>query len=134
MLEVSNADIALLNSGTLRSDKIHPKGDFKLRDLLTILPLVDLLIVIQVKGKFIKFIEGAIVIYNYLCNQCLSPLTLWVWIPLRQGVHDTTKFVSDLQQVSGFLHVLRFPPSIKLTQDISEILLKVVLNTRTLHL
>jgi hypothetical protein len=20
-------------------------------------------------------------IYNYLCNQCLSPLTLWVWIP-----------------------------------------------------
>jgi hypothetical protein len=21
-------------------------------------------------------------IYNYLCNQCLSPLTLWVWIPL----------------------------------------------------
>ena len=58
MLEVSNADIALLNSGTLRSDKIHPKGDFKLRDLLTILPLVDLLIVIQVKGKFIKLIEG----------------------------------------------------------------------------
>ena len=76
MLEVSNADIALLNSGTLRSDKIHPKGDFKLRDLLTILPLVDLLIVIQVKGKFIKFIEEAVVIYNYLCNQCLSPLTL----------------------------------------------------------
>jgi len=20
-------------------------------------------------------------IYNYLCNQCLSPLKLWVWIP-----------------------------------------------------
>ena len=62
MLEVSNADIALLNSGTLRSDRIHPKGDFKLRDLLTILPLVDLLIVIQVKGKFIKFIEGAVMV------------------------------------------------------------------------
>jgi hypothetical protein len=29
-------------------------------------------------------------IYNYLCNQCLSPLTLWVWIPLRWGVFDTT--------------------------------------------
>ena len=25
-------------------------------------------------------------IYNYLCNQCLSPLTLWVRIPLRRGV------------------------------------------------
>jgi len=22
-------------------------------------------------------------IYNYLCNQCLSPLTLWVQIPYR---------------------------------------------------
>jgi len=21
-------------------------------------------------------------IYNYLCDQCLSPLTLWVWIQL----------------------------------------------------
>ena len=27
---------------------------------------------------------------NYLCNQCLSPLTLWVQILLRQGVLNTT--------------------------------------------
>jgi hypothetical protein len=26
--------------------------------------------------------------YIYLCNQCLSPLTLWVRIPLRRGVID----------------------------------------------
>jgi hypothetical protein len=31
--------------------------------------------------------------------------------------------------VSGFLRVLWFPPSIKLTHDITEILLKVALNT-----
>ena len=29
-------------------------------------------------------------IYNYLCNQCLSPLMVWVWIPLRQGILNTT--------------------------------------------
>ena len=29
-------------------------------------------------------------IYNYLSNKCLSPLTLWVRIPLRQCVIDTT--------------------------------------------
>ena len=29
-------------------------------------------------------------IYNYLCNQCLSPLTLRVGIPLRRGVLNTT--------------------------------------------
>jgi len=36
------------------------------------------------------------------------------------------QFVSDLQQVDGFLWVLRFPPPIKLTATIlTEILLKV---------
>ena len=29
-------------------------------------------------------------IYNCLCNHCLSPLTLWVRIPPRRGVLDTT--------------------------------------------
>ena len=29
--------------------------------------------------------------------------------------HYVTKFVSDLQQVGGFLRVVRFPPPIKLT-------------------
>ena len=26
--------------------------------------------------------------YNYLCNQCLSPLMLWVRIPPRRSVFD----------------------------------------------
>ena len=45
-------------------------------------------------------------IYNYLCNQCLSPLTLWVWvrIPIRQGVFDITLCYKVCQwQVGGFL-------------------------------
>jgi len=32
--------------------------------------------------------------------------------------HYVIKFVSDLQQVDGFLRVLRFPPPIKLTTTI----------------
>ena len=32
--------------------------------------------------------------------------------------HYVVKFVSDLQQVGGFLRVLRFPPPIKLTTTI----------------
>lgn len=51
MLTATNAEVALLNSGTLRSDRIHPKGDFLLRDLLTILPLPDALCVISVSGN-----------------------------------------------------------------------------------
>jgi hypothetical protein len=46
---------------------------------------------------------------NYLCNQCLSPMKLWVQIPLRRGVLDTTlcdkvQVVRDFRQVGGFLH------------------------------
>ena len=49
--------------------------------------------------------------------------------------HYVIKFVSDLRQVGGFLQVLWFPPSIKLTgYDITEILLKVALNTINLNL
>jgi hypothetical protein len=29
-------------------------------------------------------------IYSYMCNQCPSPLTLWVWIPFNWGILDTT--------------------------------------------
>ena len=44
--------------------------------------------------------------------------------------HYVIKFVSDLQRVGGFLRVPRFPPPIKLDcHDITEILLKVALNT-----
>ena len=44
--------------------------------------------------------------------------------------HNVIKFVSDLQQVSGFPRVLWFPPPIKTDHhDITEILLKVALNT-----
>ena len=48
-------------------------------------------------------------------------------------IHYVKKFVSDLRQVSGFLKVLLFPPSIKLTGT-TEILLKVALSTITLTL
>ena len=51
--------------------------------------------------------------------------------------HYVIKFVSDLWQVGGFLWVLWFLPPIKLTVMIyivTEILLKVVLNTITLTL
>jgi len=72
-------------------------------------------------------------IYNYLCNQCLSPLMLWVGIPLRGGVLDTTLCDKSLSvtcdmsvvfsQYSGFF--------INKTDRhyITEILLKVALNT-----
>ena len=51
--------------------------------------------------------------------------------------HYVIQFVSDLSQVGGFLWVLLFPPPLKLTatiDDITQLLLKVALNTITLIL
>jgi hypothetical protein len=56
-------------------------------------------------------------IYNYLCNQCLSPL-MCVSSNLNQGEVYNIMWSSDLRQVSGFLWVFRFPPPIKLTATI----------------
>ena len=77
-------------------------------------------------------------VYNYLCNRCLSPLKLWVRIPLRRGVCDTT--ICD--KVCQWHAADRwFSPGTLVSStnkndrhDITEILLKVALTTITLIL
>jgi hypothetical protein len=77
-------------------------------------------------------------IYNYLCNQWLSPLMLWFRIPLRWGVLDATLSY----KVCQWLVVSRwFSPDNPVSStnksdrhDIAEIWLKVVINTITLTL
>ena len=75
-------------------------------------------------------------IYNYLCNQCLSPLTLSIWIPLKRGVLDTTLYDKACQWLAaGRRFSLGTPVSTNNKtdrHDITETLLKVVLNTITL--
>ncbi|KAJ6669886.1 hypothetical protein lerEdw1_000435 [Lerista edwardsae] len=64
MLEATHADIALLNSGTLRSNRIHPAGEFTMHDLLTILPILDALLVVKVTGKqLLEALENGV--YRY---------------------------------------------------------------------
>ena len=68
-------------------------------------------------------------IYNYLYNQCLSPLMLWVRILLRRGVLDTTLCDKVCQWlVAGrWLSLVTLVSSINKTDrySITEILLKV---------
>ena len=71
-------------------------------------------------------------IYNYPCNQCLLPLTLWVWIPLRLDILDTTYNNKVCQWlVAGQWFSSGTPVSCNKTDhhDITEILLKLALNT-----
>ena len=77
-------------------------------------------------------------IYNYLCNRCLSPLTLWVGIPFRRGVLDTTL----CDEVCQWLATGQwFSPSTPVSytneidrHDITEIFSKVSLSSINLNL
>jgi len=87
------------------------------------------LFIIIIKGPSWSWSYGSW-IYNYLCNQGMSPLTLWVRTPLRRHQLDTTlcnKVCQWLGQVGGFLRPLRFPLPILL--NATEILLKVAFST-----
>jgi hypothetical protein len=64
-------------------------------------------------------------IYNYICNQCLSPLTLWVRILLMARCTWYNGMWWSLSVI--FSWYSSFLP------DITEILLKVALNTITLR-
>ena len=70
-------------------------------------------------------------IYNYLCNQCLSPLMLWVWISIR--VRCTTSYDKVCQWLALGWWFSPGPPVSSTNKtdihDITEILLKVALNT-----
>jgi hypothetical protein len=76
-------------------------------------------------------------IYNYLCNQCLSPIKLWVWTRSWRGVLDTTLCDEVCQWLAtGWWFSLG--TSVSSTDktdrhDITEILLKVALNTINLN-
>ena len=72
-------------------------------------------------------------IYNYLYNQCLSHLKLWVRISLRRGVLDTLCDKDCQQTVAGRRFSTGAPVSSTYKtdcHDITEILLKVVLLQR----
>ncbi|XP_030620769.1 5'-nucleotidase-like [Chanos chanos] len=51
MLEATHAEVAILNSGTLRSDRMHPAGKITMYDLMQILPLVDYVVTLEATGR-----------------------------------------------------------------------------------
>ena len=48
--EETNADIIMINSGTLRADCIVPAGPYTIKDLISLLPMPDPLAIIELKG------------------------------------------------------------------------------------
>ena len=93
MVAALNADCALLNSGTLRSDQLHKAGEFSLRvratflfaahkmmtiivlqDLLAILPMMDDLILLDVSGEMIHKVRRHVThIYDPYIYDLVAP-------------------------------------------------------------
>ena len=110
----------------------------------------DRFVVFSIQHYVIKFVSDLRQVcgflYTTLCDKVCQWLATGLWFSLynimwsslsvtcdRSMVfsiqHYVIKFVSDLRQVCGFLWVFQFPPPVNLTSNITEILLKVALNT-----
>lgn len=50
-LAATGADVVMINSGTFRSDQIHEAGPFTMKDLVSIIPMQDPLIVVELSGQ-----------------------------------------------------------------------------------
>lgn len=67
VLSATGADVVMINSGTFRSDQIHPIGPFTMKDLVSVIPMRDPLIVLEVSGKtLIEAIENSVYAYPKL--------------------------------------------------------------------
>ncbi|KAJ6649497.1 Trifunctional nucleotide phosphoesterase protein YfkN [Pseudolycoriella hygida] len=67
VLSATGADVVIINSGTFRSDQIHPAGPFTMKDLVSVVPMRDPLVVLEVTGKdLLDALENAVSAYPKL--------------------------------------------------------------------
>jgi len=68
-----NADVAMINSGTLRADAVIEKGAIRVRDLLTILPMLDELCLVELSGaQLLSLFENGVSQYPRLEGRFLQ--------------------------------------------------------------
>jgi len=73
MRDSLKADAAILNSGSLRADAIVEQGDFHMRDLLSILPMLDELCLLELSGaQLLKVLENGVSQYPRLEGRFLQ--------------------------------------------------------------
>lgn len=69
----TKADIAVLNSGTIRSDCVFPAGSIRVRDIMSMLPMLDPLCVVRVTPtQLIEILENGVCKYPALEGRFLQ--------------------------------------------------------------
>lgn len=67
VLSATGGDLVVINSGTFRSDMVHPAGDFTMRDLANVIPMRDPLVVLEVTGtQILEILENGVFMYPKL--------------------------------------------------------------------
>jgi len=99
MLQCTDADVALLNSGTFRSDQVHPCGHFRIRDLLSILPMIDSLVVLQLTGEqIIEALENSVSKYPALEGRFPQVAGIsFAFSPENPAGHRVDKLLAKIQ-------------------------------------
>ncbi|XP_067937210.1 mannosylglucosyl-3-phosphoglycerate phosphatase-like [Watersipora subatra] len=70
MARSMDTDVAIINSGTFRSNCIHPRGEFTARDLFRMLPLFDQLCVLELTGMELhRALENGVSMYPELAGR-----------------------------------------------------------------
>ena len=74
-----NSDICLLNSGSLRADKLFVSGTFKQRDLRALLPMLDELCILEMTGEQVyDALENSVSMYPKLEGRFAQVSTAFV--------------------------------------------------------
>jgi 5'-nucleotidase len=67
MRQVTGADVAVLNSGTLRADTLMPPGPLRMRDLVALLPMQDSVVTVRMSGALLlRVLENSVSQYPKL--------------------------------------------------------------------
>ena len=98
---------------------------------------MEMLLVTQFMSIYLIVTRGPscshdIRIKHYLCNKCISPLTLWVWITIMRDVDDTTLCHKVWQWLGTGRWFFPVSSTNKINRhDIPDMCLKMVLHTTT---
>ncbi len=95
MRHATSADVAILNSGSLRSDAVLPAGVIRMKDFVAMLPMCDALVVLEMSGAQLR-------------------------VALENGVSQYPRLEGRFPQVSGvsFTFDASLPPNSRIVGDI----------------
>ena len=100
MCQCTEGEIAILNSGIMRSKRIHPPGPFTMKDLLSILPFTSTLVIVKCTGN------GCIACYALTFTVITINLTFFSRLAKPEYVDHHTLYVNIRSDGSSNINIV----------------------------